>query len=607
MSKLIMLGGKLMKIKFFRGLLHILCITILFSIIESVCVFAGTREWKFDDKSFSILQSTGVLSEKAEINGLTIYPGVNMSNSLKIIKGARFNNYLSLDKSEDKSQESVSFYLNGASDIYIIGKSDNENELRNIRFYFETPGITKYIALGKANGYKFEYRGSATKVYINSVDDDVRIYTIAAVDYVESEHTELAANETYYWDFSGISGGTNYTSNTSINGLDVFATEEKPISVYSGVTTDSGYRFYYGLDLKGSGSQDYRTLAFNVPRNSEIYITARISNYGNENNTRNLYVTNKYCCDIKDYYNVLSDSKLTIGGTTKTYKVKYTGDGEKLFIRAESGGIRIQKIQVVGNSNFSTVADDHTWIFDNYNNTISNGNIYNTTIDGLTIKSNISRPATYVESTSSEYSKAIRLTSSFYDDASKICFNICDSSNDSDGWSLNGNRKIRVVAKGASSSTKLILGNKYGYCVGWYYLSEEPKEYVFDYKGGYDELILFTNEVNSGHRLSEIYSISTTDYTYGEPVKLNVYHVKDSIYKYNFTVDNIPNTKNYIYTIKYDGNKNILMNVGKDYNNSNTITDNNIEVISNLPGEIKFRLKNTDEAKWSGIITFATF
>lgn len=587
-----------MQRKILKRFIIIICIAIVFITLGIVSVYAGeSRTWCFDDTKFSCYSD--MLDYPTTIDGLTFSKGTKILRSLKLFKGTKFEKYLYLDRSTDINLYSASFNLNGSSDIYIIGRSEGgDAAYRKLRFRFSNSAEDKFLSLGPATGYKLEYRGGATKVTLNAIEDDVRIYTIAVVDYIESEHKTLEEGTSYSWDFSNLQGET-YTTNVDINGLEVHATAEKPVVPYVGETTDSGYRYYQGLDLKGQGSRFYRAVSFEVPKNSDIYITARSSN-----TPRNLYVTNEYECDITDYDGKLVDSKFSVGTSTTTYRIRYRGNGEKIYLKSEDGGIRLYKIEVAGPS--YNEDNDYKWIFDDYNELQVNRFLGNYTVAGLNISSNTTRPASVVASSSTEFSKAIRITSSHFQAASKISFNVSDSSNKESG-KRTSNRIIRVKAKGTDTGTRLILGNQYGYVYGCYSLSKEIKEYVFNYDGSYEKLYLFTNAINSSHNTTEIYSISTSDISRGDPVSIRIYCNNGNKIKYNFTVENMINPNDYYYTIKYDSSKISLMNIGKDYNNSNVIIDDNVQVISNVPGEIKFTIANINENDWSGIVTFAVF
>lgn len=594
----------LKNVKFMVGSIFVIMVLVLG--VFAVGVHAETREWKIDDSKFENIsgKTTNV------IDGLTIYPGIYRFNSLKLFKGTKYYNYLYMDVSNNRNRNSVSFYLNGDSNIYIIGRSDGQDtDKRRVAFYFEETGETQYITMGPAKGYKLEYRGEATNVYINAVDDDVRIYDIAVEDYVESEYEELDEGENRIFSMSGEYREVEYTSEVKIgNGFYIHATPEKSVTVFVGNNTETGYRFNNGLELDGAGTRTYRSISFDVPRNSDIYITARASNNtGTSTVIRNLYITDKYECDIEDAYGILKDSKLGINGITTTYRIGYRGSGERIYIKSEDNGIRINRINIVRHSD--KIINDSKWVFGNYDELTEGSYLYDKTINGLQIKSNSTRPASVAASTEDGYTKAIKMTSSFYYEASKIIFDISNSTGGSMSTEENANRKIRVVAKANDqyNQTRLILGNDNGYVFGDYLLTDELKEYVFNYDGGYDKLYLFTYSGNGVHRNSEIYSISTSDEVNGKPIEINYNYTNGNTYKYNFNVENIENPSDYYYVINYDSSKLTLMNIGMDYNNSNVITDSNVQVISNTAGEIKFRILNLNEDNWSGIITSAVF
>lgn len=580
----------------------IIFISALF--IYSLTSYAGVvHEWNMEDAAFA---NVSKITEDTEIDGLTLHNGISMRESVKLFKGTKLSRYLYLYHSTDINKYSVSFHINGNCTIYILGRSDGV-DARKTDFYFAKSGSTKSLYIGDPTGYKLEYDGDyATDVYINSVQDDIRIYSIAVVEYGD-EYEALEEGTSYYWDFTNANASGPYTVQTDLAAtndatrfLTINATSEKDVESYSGETTDSGYRFYRGLSLKGTGSKYYRSVAFDVPKNSDIYITARCSSY-----TTNLYVTNRYECDIEDYDGILQESKIPLSDKTQTYRIRYRGDGERIYLKSEFSAVRLYKIEVASPSN--KIINDQSCVFGEYDDLVVGKVLYNTSVDNIQIMSNSSRTASVVAGTEANYNKAINLKSSYFNEASKIIFEVSDSSGHDTTAVNRAERVIRIKAKGDNTNTRLILGNEYGYVYGCYTLESGLKEYVFNYNGGYEKLYLFTHALDSSHNNTEIYSISTSDLQIGGPITYSQNYTAGLTYKFNFTVDNLPNTEEYYYSIKYDDSKLSLLNIGKDYNNSNIITDSNIQIISNKPGEIKFRVLNLNDNNWSGLLSSAVF
>ena len=570
--------------------------------IIKVNVVGGDIQWKFDDSEFNQIKNS-IVKDKS-IKGLYINGSIGFYDSNKRIKGTTFYNYALMVKTNDYKNRSLSFYVNGPSKIYVIGKSNTENITRRIAVYSEATGKTGYISMSSPNGYSYSYDGEAGYMYLYSVDDNIRIYSVAVEEYDEDDWYTLDDGDQKKWDFSnlyttvvGETGSSRITENMEYKGMYLYADANNYMAAIKNESTSAnGYRYYYGLDLEGSGSDSYRTIAFDVNPQSDLYITARTSGAA----TGELYLTNKYGCDLDTDINKES---LTISSDIVTYKIHYNGYGERVYLRSEDSGIRIMNIVVDSFNEYG--ADEHDLNPSNVDDLSVGSTITNKVIGDYSILGIEAKPVQIVASTETGYTKAIRLMSAeYFERCGKISFNIGDSRGTKNS---NPVRKIRVKAKSTVNGSLLVLADKYGYVVGSQSLSTSLNEYVFDYSGDGSKFYLFVYYGGS-QSFVDIYNISKTDVNYyADSTSINVNVKSGQTYRYLFNVENAPVSNTYRYTIEYDPSKLKYVHIGKDNNFSSEITDISISGVSVYNGKITFRVVQPAQKDWSGIATSVVF
>ena len=128
--------------------------------------------------------------------------------------------------------------------------------------------------------------------------------------------------------------GSSITSNTVINGLSLNATSAKPMGMFAGEVKVDDTVYQTGLNLSGSGNNDYRSLAFEVKGNSEIEIVIKSS--GTTVRTLNVATENG---DII--------TTLTADTTARKYTFETDYSGE-LYIYSAGSGITVYEISVRG-------------------------------------------------------------------------------------------------------------------------------------------------------------------------------------------------------------------------------------------------------------------
>lgn len=565
--------------------------------IIKVHVNSGDREWRFDDSSFDGVKNSNVKNDTT-INGLTIKGSTQFSNSLRLFTGVKMNNFAYMYKSTDRNKNSLKFYVNGPSKIYVIGKSNDETKTRRLAVYLEATGETEYINMDKAKGYCYTYYGDAGYIYLYSADDTIRIYEAAAEDFDTEDEPYTTQKK---WDFSDLYSDIQpinnmrfIKSNIEYNGLYLYSDGVKNMEVMQHeCTSNYGHRYFYALDLDGSGTDKYRTIGFDVGLDTEIYITAKSTG----TDTRKLYVTNKYYCEPETD---IEGDGLNITSNIETYKIHYTGDGERIYLRSADEGIRILKIEV--RTRWNNSADEYPFEPSNIDELIVGSYITSKkTVSGYTITGTPNRAAAIVASSVPNYTKAIRLVAGeHFGKTSKIEFKIGSS----DGSiTTRPNRKIRVLAKASDTSERLILCDEFGCIVGAYYnMSTDLKEYTFDYKDTYKTLYLYIFD-NGMQGTAEIYGIYKSDIDYYADAKtLTITKDADGNGECIISVDNVPDLSMYRFKLEYD--KNVITYTGfeKISSNNNAIASSNFSAFNAGTYIYLTPSYSTKKYNWSGII-----
>lgn len=158
------------------------------------------------------------------------------------------------------------------------------------------------------------------------------------------------------------------------------------------------------------------------------------------------------------------------------------------------------------------------------------------------------------------------------------------------------------------SNSEVVGRNNVGVIIGYLYdgtLRDCTGMFVYSYCSegasalvGYidDSASLINNIVSN-----EVWNISTHNKT--ESI------VANKVYEYMLTVSNIPYVGDSTYVVNYDPAKLQLTAVGinvKGRTGNNVVKDNDIEIISNSNGVLKFKVNRNDK-NWSGVLTAVTF
>lgn len=587
-----------------KKLLFIL-VTVCVIIAGALTVNADTgseRRWFFMDEEFSGLPTS--LSGDVTVNGLTLSKGLRVLDASKRIRGISLKKQVNTLDNGSKTNGYIKFYVNGNTDIHILAGLDSETgngPARNITVYSESNNQTVNIAVQKINDYKYEYRGGAGYVYIYTAGGYLRLFGITAKDYSADEYAPIGDNEKKEWDFNNYCTMGKLSTNKDIDGLSVYATSSCTVELNSSIIYS-----YYGdvrngyINLSGTGKYEGRFIKFSVPRNSDIYITARS---GDGVSDRNLIVRNPYygmpdtdiekTSGISDY---IDDTCLTVSGELNTQKISYYGNGEDFELYSSDSAIRIYKITIVPRVNKITASK--TWDISK-NSYFSAGSYENTVIDNLSLYK-----ASVQNYNGTGYTKRLAIKSDINSKAGKLKFNISDSSG-TRGEAVK--RTVHIKANTELAGTLLVLLNSEDYLIGCAELSTDIKDYAFDYTGTYDEISICTYYPGNLHGgYSYFYSIDngTAEITGPNDTQRTVSVTAGNTYQYYFTGENI-NADKLTYKITYNENALTPKYIGYG-DGTDKYSSDGINIIKNSGGEIIYTIDKS-YTKWTGVTVSVIF
>lgn len=571
-------------------------------------VFGGERSWVFQESEFAAIRTGSTLTSEVTVNGMTFGKGIRYTGGIRKIRNVEFKGYILTCDNGSNTNGYVKFYVNGNTDVHILAGLDSQyaqQDARPLTVYAEATNERKEIYAKEIDDYVYRYRGGAGYIYLYTSDKYLRIFAITARDYDPNEYNSLGEGEKREWDMYDYTDriGT-ITSDTELDGLKIYANESRTMGINrSMIYSPYGDVASCYIDMKGTGKYDGRYISFSVPKNSDIYVTARSGDGVSE---RKLIVRNAYYgisnTDLPrgkfDNDTNSEDTYIEVNKDLNTYKMSYYGEGDELVLTSADSAIRIYKITIVPRS--TKGVSSKTWNISS-NSNFTTGTYSDAEIDGLRlIKSNV------VNTSVSGYSKAILIKSNVYNNAGKLRFNVSDSSQE------RGERVKRTITIKANTNingTVLAVVNSAKYLIGSYALSTDVKEYKFEYDGNYDELTVYTYyDRNSATASSYIYSIDNgiAEISGPDDTERTISVTAGQEYQYYFTGDNIK-PDNFVYKIKYNPSALTVKYVGYGDGKSNYSKDG-ISIIENnvTTGEIIYTIDKGYE-KWSGVTVSVIF
>lgn len=384
-------------------------------------------------------------------------------------------------------------------------------------------------------------------------------------------HTKNIIPDEIFWNLS--EGDFNslgvITDTTSINGLTLNATTEKPMSLWHTVEPVNEMRYGRVLKLEGSGNENYRSVAFDVNGSVDIYVVAKSSHV---KETRNLILANNkglvYIQPVKD---------------ADCYKLTYNGGPDTLYLYSQHSGINLYTIGYKRNDSESvqTTDDDNMdWTFDNAELSAYNDSNYITgdikTSDGLIIKASEDYPMQIQRSTNHKngfrYTQAINLLGESRYGKRQILF---DVKKDMDIYitasHLGAADEIRSLNV-RSQFGENVIDSVDGVNTSIVNVTNQIKTYKLTYNGDGDKILI--HSLDSGIRIYRI-SVVYRNKTLGEN---NASFIADE--EFNGAAAYYSNLNLGDFTVMADSNKYVnIISSPVTYNN----TTYNLALKTNLP------------------------
>ena len=226
------------------------------------------------------------------------------------------------------------------------------------------------------DGYDFKgwytEKTGGTKVSASStiISADVTFYA----QFVEKQSTD---DHGLTWNFSSddFINYSDISSNTTVNGLTIYATSSKIVTITTSSKTIEGISFSRVLKTGGTGASDSRRLSFDVEGacTIEVYM---VSANTNNNRTLNVY---------SGAYGGTLLTTMTAETTAAKRTYDYTGGPATIHMGSENSGINIYAINVI------YCSKNKTWLFSESAFTTPDSLTIDAglTIDGLTLGQNM--------------------------------------------------------------------------------------------------------------------------------------------------------------------------------------------------------------------------
>ncbi|MDO4300203.1 MAG: C1 family peptidase [Clostridia bacterium] len=323
--------------------------------------------WNFSEDKFDSLSH---ITGNTSINGLTFNAtsekDMNIVNSTLRINDTRYDRYLSLNGKGNENYRNLSFDVSGSVDIYVVAKSGNVKETRNL-ILANSNGLVNVQPVNNVDCYKLTYTGGADTLYLYSQHNGINIYTIGYKrNNVESVQTTDDDNKDWTFDSEELASysGSDYITNdiTTSDGLIIKASEEYPMYMVRTTNRKNGFKYYQAINLAGESRYGKRQIIFDVKKDMDIYITAAHS--GGASEIRKLNVRGQFGEDVIDSVDGEDTNIINVTNQIKTYKLTYNGDGGKILLHSLDNAIKLYRISVVyknkasGENNASLIIDD---------------------------------------------------------------------------------------------------------------------------------------------------------------------------------------------------------------------------------------------------------
>ena len=224
-------------------------------------------------------------------------------------------------------------------------------------------GQTATITATPKSGYKFTRwsNGSTANPYSFTVTSDVSLTA-----YFEQSTTPQS--ESKFWNISDAAFNSlgTITSQTTINGLTIHATANKPIVVDADAREINGYSFTHRLKFGGTGASNARMLSFRVDGDCDIDIYI-MSASGSADRTLNV--------DKGSFENTIQQIP-AYGSTISEGNVHYAGGATTIYLYSPSSGVNIYAIRVTYGGKEEGIDDLYVQPQEEASKILQNGQIY---------------------------------------------------------------------------------------------------------------------------------------------------------------------------------------------------------------------------------------
>lgn len=454
---------------------------------NNICIKAFTKNvqrsekfWNFTDEKFNELGTITSPTEFDELtfNGNTTYP-ISRFSTIKYINGFEFNQAVKLtggnNLGKDSKEGTIEVSVSGAAELYVAAKASTDSYASTAEINIYDSNGNEVIPVDGNNSYseganvkKFVYdKSKFTTLRIAPGSSDMNIYSIAVKPITQKDSSSINK----YWNMNKNVGG-NYPDIYFMDGV-----------TYEDFHVSNEYKITYEgyVNLQGRGTNNYKSIKFYTPSNTDIYVSARASSdlYLEE---RGLYIANKYGYIIGQFDN---DNEQTLGTEVRTYKFSYTDDhynGEDLYVRSFDSGIDIYDIRVVSRTYGDEVEGEINFSNEKFN-------------DIKSLTENYPYGDVFEISATADKPVKIETKERMYEGepySRRLCL-IGRGSSEYRNLKMNvpGNVKITLIVGHAGNATEtreLVLFDQYNHIVAKANPSNDIGKVVFNYTGGSNTL-----------------------------------------------------------------------------------------------------------------------
>lgn len=130
--------------------------------------------WNFSDNKFADI---GEVTDKVTVDGLTLYPDVEIVDRSETLNGNNYTGYLDLKGKGSKEHREVSFYVNGDTEITVSARAVSEE--RTLQIIDNFGCVIGEMNVGpELKTQTFEYTGNPADIYIRSTKGGIRVYNV---------------------------------------------------------------------------------------------------------------------------------------------------------------------------------------------------------------------------------------------------------------------------------------------------------------------------------------------------------------------------------------------------------------------------------------------